>query len=496
MPESAVRNRWKDIVSMPRYELFTHWLRVEEVGQYIWTIYKEYVEEGKSARTENINKRPVFKEAIADGLDRKYDVLVVHKVDRFSRKLRITLEYFDKLAKAEVGFVSIVEQMDFSTPWGKFTLSMLGGLAELYSDNLSQETKKGWHERRAQGLYCGLLPFGAMKGEDGVPVPDMREVDNGTGVIHNYEGLLLAFQETIDKGDREVAILLNSRGYRTTGNQGTNLFSRDTVRDMLQNRFYIAELPDGNGGWIKGKHKPLVPLELFETAQRTRARRSTRPNTIRADAKACSLSGVARCADCGGTMRALRARGRVRLICTNRIKNKTCSQPSGYLDLYEQQLIEYLNCFHIPEDYQHRILEAHHKLQSAYDNLTKQRGALERRLQRAKELYEWGHKSKKEYLADYNAIQTQLQSLTPAKDQARGLERLALFLKDISEAWKQADQQQRNRLAKQLFDIVWIKDKKVLAVTPRPEFKPFFDLQYEGLSQGVLHIRPRGDSNP
>ena len=76
------------------------------------------------------------------GLNHEYDVIVVHKVDRFSRKLRITLDYFDKLGKAGVGFVSIVEQMDFSTPWGKFTLSMLGGLAELYSDNLSQETKK------------------------------------------------------------------------------------------------------------------------------------------------------------------------------------------------------------------------------------------------------------------------------------------------------------------------------------------------------------------
>jgi len=79
---------------------------------------------------------------------------------------------------------------------------------------------------------------------------------------------LLAFQETIDKGDREVAILLNSRGYRTTGNRGTNLFSRDTVRDMLQNRFYIAEPPDGNGSWIKGKHKPLVPPEILRQHRR------------------------------------------------------------------------------------------------------------------------------------------------------------------------------------------------------------------------------------
>ena len=156
-----------------------------------------------------------------------------------------------------------------------------------------------------------------------------------------------------------------------------------------------------------------------------------------------------------------------------------------------------ISSFHIPDDYQQRILDAHRKLQSAYkDDVTNQKAALQKRLQRVKELYEWGHKSKEEYFADYKMIQTQLQSLTPAKDQAKSLERLALFLKDISLAWKQSDEQQRNRLAKQLFDIVWIKDKRVLAVTPRPAFKPFFDLQYDGLSQGVMHVRPRGDSNP
>lgn len=62
--------------------------------------------------------------------------------------------------------------MDFTTPSGKVHLALLGAFAQYYSDNLSQETKKGWAERRAQGLYCGLLPFGAIKGEDGVPVPD------------------------------------------------------------------------------------------------------------------------------------------------------------------------------------------------------------------------------------------------------------------------------------------------------------------------------------
>ena len=73
------------------------------------------------------------------------------------------------------------------------------------------------------------------------------------------------------------------------------------------------------------------------------------------------------------------------------------------------------------------------------------------------------------------------------------LESLALFFKEITIAWEQATQEQRNRLVTCLFEAVWIKEKKVVAVTPRPEFKPFFDLQYGGMSHGVLHMRPRGD---
>ena len=57
-----------------------------------WTKYQEYIDEGKSARTDNVNKRPAFKEMITDALAGGFDVLVVHKLDRFSRNLRITLE--------------------------------------------------------------------------------------------------------------------------------------------------------------------------------------------------------------------------------------------------------------------------------------------------------------------------------------------------------------------------------------------------------------------
>ena len=90
----------------------------------------------------------------------------------------------------------------------------------------------------------------------------------------------------------------------------------------------------------------------------------------------------------------------------------------------------------------------------------------------------------------------EIQQATPMEPKVDVFEKLAGFLKDIVLAWEQASQEQRNHLANCLLEVVWIKDKKVVAVTPHPEFKPFFDLQYEGLSHYVLHWRPRGDSNP
>ncbi len=367
-------------------------------------------------------------------------------------------------------------------------------------DVLSQETKKGWHERRAQGLYCGALPFGAMKDGHGVPTPDTQErrncVDGGDITVSNYNGLLLAFEEAAKgRSDKQIAIKLNSLGYRTTGTHGARPFSKDTVKDMLRNRFYLGELPDGNGGWIKAKHKPFISPELFEEAQRARAQRANRPQNIRSDAHIYSLSGIARCSECGSTLRAFRSRGRVRMVCNGRIKYGECTEPSTYLDVYEQQFLAYLRAFHIPNDYQQKILQTHEKLQLTYDVET-QGSKLKARLGKIKELYEWGHKTKEEYLADYAAIQTELQQLIPVKDKGKELERLASFLKDITLAWEQASQEQRNKLASCLFEAVWIKDKKVFAVTPRLDFRPFFDLQYQGMSHYILHMRPRGDLNP
>ena len=83
-----------------------------------------------------------------------------------------------------------------------------------------------------------------------------------------YPGLIMAFKlASRGKTDREVAQALNTAGYRTAGNRGSRPFAKDSVRDMLKNRFYLGELQNGNGRWLKGKHRPFISQEVFDIAQ-------------------------------------------------------------------------------------------------------------------------------------------------------------------------------------------------------------------------------------
>ncbi len=194
-------------------------------------------------------------------------------------------------------------------------------------------------------------------------------------------------------------------------------------------------------------------------------------------------------------MRPYKGKGRVRLICNGRVKIEDCTQPSTFIDISENQLNAYLTTFQIPKDYQEKILAAHKELDSPND-LGKKKATLETRLERIEELYQWGHKSREQYLIEYVAIQRELPQITSMEPGVDVLKNLAKFLRNIVLGWKVTSQKQKNYLASCLFETVWIKDKKVLAVTPRPESKPFFDLQYTGKSNYTLQVRPRGDSNP
>ncbi len=88
--------------------------------------------------------------------------------------------------------------------------------------------------------------------------------------------------------------------------------------------------------------------------------------------------------------------------------------------------------------------------------------------------------TKAEYLTRRSDVGRRLDAL-PASGQTETdvLARLAEFLADVPAAWEAATQEQRNKLARTLFDEVWLQDKDVVAVKPRRELDPFFRINYE-----------------
>lgn len=437
-----------------------------------WAAYREYVEEGRSAHSDSAAKRPAFQAAITDALDAEYDVLVVHKIDRFSRRLQVTLEYFEKLGKAGVGFISMQEEMDYTTPQGKLMLTLQGGLAEFYSANLSQEVKKGLGERKRQGLYCGSLPFGVAAGEDGAPAPHPE----------TYAGLKEIFEQSaFGKTDREIAQLMNARGFKTAGSRGNRPFQTSSVRGILKNRFYLGFLPDGKGGWLNGMHDPLIDQDVWNRAQAARSRRRTSTESrTPAGKRISSLTGMTYCWSCHGRIHTQQIyKGEPRLGCYQRQQGSDCRHRSTPLSVYEKQIEAYLKTFHVPDDYQAIILENADRRSQNVEDSASRKANLERRLRRVRDLYELGDYERAEYISRRDKILGEIASLSPVTDRADHLERLAKFLADVSEGWSAASPEKRNKLARVLFDQVWLEDRSVVAVKPRPELESFFKINFD-----------------
>ena len=124
----------------------------EYAGRRGWQIVEEFTDQGVSGCKES---RPALNRLIADACRRRFDAVVVWKIDRFGRSLKHLVNALADLAALGVAFVSLRDNLDLSTPSGRLMFQIIGAMAEFERALIQERVRAGLRNARAKGRRLG-----------------------------------------------------------------------------------------------------------------------------------------------------------------------------------------------------------------------------------------------------------------------------------------------------------------------------------------------------
>jgi DNA invertase Pin-like site-specific DNA recombinase len=111
-----------------------------------------YIDEGVSGSKDS---RPELNRLMADARKRRFDAVVVWKLDRFGRSLKHLVNAIAELEAVGVAFISYKESLDLSTPAGKLMFHVIAAMAQFERDLIRERTKAGVAFARSKGKRIG-----------------------------------------------------------------------------------------------------------------------------------------------------------------------------------------------------------------------------------------------------------------------------------------------------------------------------------------------------
>src|SRR5882724_9799896 len=146
-------------------------LQTRELQEYCerrgWLVFDTYVDNGFSGKKDS---RPQLNRMMQDAHERRFDVVVVWRFDRFARSVSHLLRALETFNSLGVQFVSLSEQVDTSTPTGKMVFTVLGAVAELERNLIVERVRAGLRHASAKGKRLGR----PKKSVDAVRIASLR----------------------------------------------------------------------------------------------------------------------------------------------------------------------------------------------------------------------------------------------------------------------------------------------------------------------------------
>ncbi len=320
--------------------------------QHKFSIVETYIDEAKSATTDH---RPAFQQMISDSSTRSFNILLVHKLDRFARNRYDSAVYKRELKKNGVTVYSVLENLDDS-PESIMMEAVLEGMAEYYSQNLARETMKGLRENALQCKHTGGIP---PLGYDIDPVSRKLVIneDEARAVRlifemysegYGYSAILdrlhtLGYQTKVGKdfGKNSLYGILSNPKY-----QGMYVYNRCSAKSSVGTRNTHLYKDDEDIVFVEDGCPQIVDKDIYKKVQDKLTEHKHTGG--RENAKECYLlSGKVFCRECGKAMVGnSRHSGRSKLLhvtyrCPSRKYN--CSNKEinrDYLEEYVKNLVE------------------------------------------------------------------------------------------------------------------------------------------------------------
>jgi len=205
-----------------------------------WNIFKIYKDAGFSAGSLN---RPALELLLRDAEDQKFDVILVYKIDRFSRKLKDLIMVLDDLKLKKINFTSVTEQIDTTSAMGEAFFQIIGVFAQLERGMVKERVELAFDRKIRFGEALFRAPFGYTYYNKKL-IPDPK---NAPKIKEIFE----MWSQDIDY--KEIA----------------NKFQipASTLYKIIKNPIYLGKIKYKDKLY-NGKHKALVSSELFKLANK------------------------------------------------------------------------------------------------------------------------------------------------------------------------------------------------------------------------------------
>lgn len=303
-----------------------------------WTLVATFTDDASGATRD----RPGLNAALAAARAGEFDILLVFRVDRFTRRIRDLAYLVEELDKAGVAFRSATEPFDTATPAGRMMVQMLAVFAEFERALIIDRVINGMERKAASGKWTlGIAPYGyRIDPGEHILVPHGDETVIVKEIFHLY-----TYRRV---GTRVIAKRLNTRGLRRRSGRP---WSHKTVTDVLVNRAYLGEIRFRDVV-VEQAHQPLVQPGTFALADRILTERGKNPARKATATTDYHLSGKMTCPHCARIYLGTNAVGRHRVYryytCATRSRYgvEHCPTPRIDADALDEQILDLLCEFH------------------------------------------------------------------------------------------------------------------------------------------------------